>query len=57
MSLPRAFNGETYKTSVLSSSSPAIALRTRRSIQARKAARVFPEPVGAQIRAVLSARI
>src|SRR5271154_7600878 len=57
MSLPSAFNGEMYKTSVLSSSSPASALRTSRSMQARNAASVFPEPVGAQISVVLSPRI
>src|ERR1700735_313561 len=57
MSLPSAFNGEMYKTSVLSSSSPASALRTSRSMQARNAASVFPEPVGAQMSVVLSLRI
>src|SRR5580700_3500604 len=57
MSLPSAFNGETYKTSVLSSNSPASALRTSRSIQARNAASVFPDPVGAQISVVLSPRM
>src|ERR1700735_3640780 len=57
MSLPSAFNGEMYKTSFLSSSSPASALRTSRSMQARNAASVFPEPVGAQMSVVLSLRM
>src|SRR5712692_6786263 len=57
MSLPSAFSGETYSTSVRSCRSPASAFRTRRSIQARNAARVFPEPVGAEISVVLPARM
>ena len=57
MSLPRAFRGETYRTSMRSTSSPFSALRTKPSMQARNAARVFPEPVGAEISVVLPARI
>src|SRR5690348_1152530 len=44
-------------TSVRSTSWPVTALRTGRSIQARKAARVLPEPVGAEISVVLPARM
>src|SRR5580704_11371539 len=57
MSLTRAFRGETYRTSVRSWRSPASALRTRRSMQARKAAKVLPEPVGAEISVVRPARM
>ena len=57
MSLPRAFNGETYKTSVRFTSEPSSALRTRRSMQIRNAASVLPEPVGAEISVVRPARI
>src|SRR5438477_9511372 len=57
MSLPRAFSGDTYRTSVRSCNSPARALRTRRSMHARKAASVLPEPVGAEIRVVRPARM
>src|SRR5262245_24231753 len=57
MSLLSAFRGETYRTSVRSSKSPAIALRTSRSMQIKNAARVFPEPVGAEISVVWPARI
>ena len=57
MSLPSAFSGDTYRTSVRSSRSPASALRTRRSMQARNAASVLPEPVGAEISVVRPARI
>src|ERR1700751_518116 len=52
MSFPRAFNGETYRTSVRCCSSPESALRTRRSMHARNAASVLPEPVGAEIKVV-----
>src|SRR5581483_205650 len=38
--------------SVQSRRSPARAFRTRRSMQARKAAKVLPDPVGAEIRVV-----
>ncbi len=37
--------------------SPASAFRTSRSMQARNAARVLPDPVGAEISVVLPARI
>src|SRR5579863_2649500 len=37
--------------------SPASAFRTSRSMQARNAAKVFPEPVGAEIRVVCPARM
>src|SRR5438309_1864346 len=57
MSLPRAFSGDTYRTSVRSCNSPARALRTRRSMHARKAASVLPEPVGAEIRVVRPLRM
>jgi hypothetical protein len=57
MSFPRAFSGETYRTSVTSSSAPDNALRTRRSMQARKAARVLPEPVGAEMMVLCRARM
>src|SRR5689334_24935109 len=57
MSLPSALSGETYNTSVRSSRSPAKALRTRRSMQARNAVSVLPEPVGAEISVVWPARM
>src|SRR5262245_48604180 len=57
MSLLRAFRGETYRTSVRSSKSPAIAFRTSRSIQIKNAARVLPDPVGAEISVVSPAKI
>src|SRR6185437_1557048 len=57
MSLPRAFSGETYKTSVTSCKLPLRALRTKWSIHAKKAARVLPDPVGAQIKTDLSSRM
>src|ERR1700757_4160970 len=57
MSLPRAFSGDTYNTSVRSCNSPARALRTRRSMHARNAASVLPEPVGAEIKVVRPARM
>src|SRR5579862_6534871 len=57
MSLPRALSGETYSTSVRSVRSPASALRTSRSIQARNAASVLPDPVGAEINVVRPARM
>ena len=47
MSFDSALSGETYTTCVVSSSRPATAWRTRPSMAARNAARVFPEPVGA----------
>ena len=49
-SLLRAFKGETYKTWVRSSSSPASACLNRLSRQDRKAASVLPDPVGAAMR-------
>ena len=49
MSFDSAFSGETYTTCVASVSSPATACRTSRSMLARNAARVLPEPVGAAI--------
>src|SRR5690348_6312114 len=57
MSFPSAFRGETYNTCVVSLSSPPIAFRTNQSMQVRNAARVFPDPVGAEINVVLLARI
>ena len=57
MSFPSAFRGETYTTSVVSVSSPLNALRTRRSMHARNAASVFPDPVGAEITVERRARI
>ena len=46
-SLDNALSGDTYTTCVSSASEPATACRTRSSIDARNAASVFPEPVGA----------
>ena len=57
MSLPRAFSGDTYKTSVRSTKLPLSAFRTSRSMQMRNAARVLPDPVGAEISVVRPARI
>src|SRR5271165_6656151 len=57
ISLPSAFSGETYKTSVQSRSSPCSALLTSRSMQMRNAASVLPEPVGAEMSVVRPARI
>src|SRR5215471_7473867 len=57
MSLLSAFSGETYTTSVRSNKSPAIAFRTSRSIQIRNAARVLPDPVGAEINVGSPARM
>src|SRR5581483_5828059 len=57
MSFPSAFKGEMYRTSVRSWRSPANALRTSRSMQARNAASVLPDPVGAEIRVVRPARM
>ncbi len=44
MSLLSAFSGETYRTRT-----PLAGCRQRESRQARKAARVLPEPVGARM--------
>src|ERR1035438_7728412 len=49
MSLDSAFNGETETTCVSGERAPSIALRNSRSMQTRNAARVFPEPVGAEM--------
>ena len=57
MSLPSAFSGETYRTSVRLTSVPSRAFRTRRSIQIKNAESVLPEPVGAEINVVRPARI
>src|SRR5438045_295360 len=57
MSLLKAFSGETYRTSVRSVRSPLRALRTSASMQIKNAASVLPEPVGAEIRVVLPARM
>src|SRR5882762_9642378 len=57
MSLLSALSGDTKRTSVRSVNSPPSALRTKRSMQIRNAASVFPEPVGAEISVVCRARI
>ncbi len=49
MSFERALRGETYTTRVSSGSGPFCASRNSSSIAWRKAASVFPEPVGAAI--------
>ncbi len=49
MSLESAFSGETYTTSTASSRRPSSPWRTSASMAARKAASVFPDPVGAAI--------
>ncbi len=57
MSLPSAFSGETYSTSVRLVSVPSAACRTSRSMQARNAASVLPDPVGAEISVLRPARM
>ena len=57
MSLLSAFNGETYTTLVRSGKSPLRAKRTSRSRQIRNAAKVLPEPVGAESKTSRPARI
>src|SRR5713226_9532209 len=57
MSLLSAFSGETYSACVASVRSPLTALRTRESMQIKKAVRVLPEPVGAEMSVVLPARM
>src|SRR6266404_1685272 len=57
MSLLSALSGDIYRASVRSVNSPLIALRTKRSMQIKKAASVLPEPVGAEISVVFPARM
>src|SRR4051812_42786821 len=57
MSLESAFRGDTYTTWVAGGSAPSIDWRSRRSMQTRNAASVLPEPVGAEIRVGLPARM
>ena len=57
MSLLSALSGDTYTTSIRSSRRPSSPTATNRSRQMRNAARVLPDPVGADTRTSRPARI
>ena len=56
-SFDKAFNGDTYTTCVHGIRHPSMACRSNESIATRKAASVFPDPVGAEIRVAHPATI
>src|SRR5881275_2607199 len=57
MSFESAFSGDTYTTCVVGGNEPSIDCRSRRSMHTRNAARVLPEPVGAEISVGVPARM
>ncbi len=57
MSFDSALSGDTYTTWVVRGSDPSIDWRSSLSMHTRKAARVFPEPVGAEMSVGFPARM